>query len=201
MPCANRGINPIAVMQVQNRGRRNCRPYFRLLPIKGRSYEHSDAHQSRVGDFDPDLGGADTRIENRQNVVDPSLKDFIGIRIQLNIRSLSDVHRVEIILVNIADDPNIRKIRDGEWTGARQTLHPSCVGNLLLRDYSGYGRSNVDDSGRMVLINAEKTQLLGRGVQISFGVLPYFFRLFESALGDSALFVKKLGSLELQPCQ
>jgi hypothetical protein len=53
----------------------------------------------------------------------------------------------------------------------------------------------------MVLVDAEKPQLFGRGIQISFGVLFGIFGLFERALGDRALVVKNLRALQLHPRQ
>ena len=51
----------------------------------------------------------------------------------------------------------------------------------------------------MVLVNAEKPQLFGCGIQIDFGVLLSVFGLFKSTLGDGTLFVKSLRSFELKP--
>ncbi len=110
-------------MQVQNRGRRHRGVRFRLLAVEGRRDEHSDAHQSGIGDLKPNLGGADVGIENRQNVVDAALEDLVGIGVQVNIRVLADVHGVEIIFVNVADDPDIGKIGDGE--GIREPEVPA----------------------------------------------------------------------------
>ena len=70
-----------------------------------------------VGDFEANFGGAEAGIENRQNVVDPALEDLVGIGVQMDVGVFADVHRVEIIFVNVADDPDIRQIGNGERIG------------------------------------------------------------------------------------
>ena len=66
----------------------------------------------------PNLGGVHAGIEDWQDVVDSAFEDLVGVGVQANIRGLADVHGVEIVFVNVADDPDIRKIGDGEGIGA-----------------------------------------------------------------------------------
>ena len=63
------------------------------------------------------------------------------------------------------------------------------------------GCEDIDDSRRMVFIDAEKPQLFGGGIQIRFGILCGVFRLFESALGDRAFVVRDLLPLQLLASQ
>ena len=57
-------------------------------------------------------------IENRQDVVDASLEDLFGIGVQADIGIFADAHGIEIVFVNVADDPDMGKIGDGERIGA-----------------------------------------------------------------------------------
>ena len=41
-------------------------------------------------------------------------KTLPGIGVQMDVRVLADVHGVEIILVNVTDDPDIGEIGNGE---------------------------------------------------------------------------------------
>ena len=86
--------------------------------------------------FQPYFRRADSGIENWQDVIDPAFQDLIGVGIQADIRVLAHMHGIQIILVNVTDDPDIRKIGNRKGIGARQTLHARCIGNLLVRDYT-----------------------------------------------------------------
>src|SRR5579863_476715 len=100
-------------MQVQNRSCRNGCPRFGLSAVEGRSDEHPDAHHSLwVWNLDADLRSTDIGIQNWQDVIDLSLQDPLGIGVQVDVREVPDTRGVEIILVNVTDDPDIRKIRN-----------------------------------------------------------------------------------------
>ena len=80
-----------------------------------------------IGHFEANFCRAEAGIENRQYVIDPSFEDFVGISVQVDIGVFADVHRVEIIFVNVTDDPDIGKIRNGEGIRAAQPLHASAL--------------------------------------------------------------------------
>src|ERR1700722_18199023 len=109
-----RHVDPLSVMQVQNGASWNCCPHFRLLAVEGRGNKHANAHRSWIWYFEPHLRSAEAGIENRQDVIDAPFEDPVWVGVQADIRILADAHGVEIIFVNIADDPHIRKIRDRE---------------------------------------------------------------------------------------
>ncbi len=122
----NRRVNPLAIMQVQNGGGRNRGPRFGLFAVKGRGDEHAHAHHAGVGDFKANFCGAKAGIENRQDVIDPAFEDAVGIGVQVDIRVFADAHCVEIIFVNVADDPDIREVGDGEGIrGTRSPVRPT----------------------------------------------------------------------------
>ena len=63
--------------------------------------------------------------------------------------------------------------------GPSQTLHAGRVGDLLIGDHARDGSDDVDDAGGMILVDAEKLQLLGGGIQIDLGVLCGVFGLLQ----------------------
>ena len=84
------------------------------------SGKHSHTHQRvRIIDLDAYLGGADLRIEDGTNVADHASQDPVGIGSEANVRLLTEMHRGKIVLVDIADDPDVRQVGDGE--GVRRT--------------------------------------------------------------------------------
>src|SRR6266852_1120530 len=115
----------------------------------------------------------------------------------MNIRVLSNVHGVEIVFINITDDPDIGQIRDGEGIWRAQSLDSRRVRYLLVGDDTRYRCDDVDDSGRVLLIDAQKPQLLSCVIQVRLGILFGNFSSLKRALLDSALIIKNLRSLQL----
>ena len=111
-------IDPVAVMQVQHRARRHLHMRLKSLAMNRGGGKHSHTHQ-RVGivDLDAHLGGADLRIEDGADVADHASQDAVGIGREANVRLLAKMHRGEIVLVDIADDPDVRQVGDGKGIG------------------------------------------------------------------------------------
>ena len=66
-----RNENPIAIVQMQDRGRRNLRICFFFWPRNVAVANMPDAHDSAgIGDLEANFGRADIGIENRANVAD-----------------------------------------------------------------------------------------------------------------------------------
>ena len=61
-----------------------------------------------------------------------ALENLLGIGIQVDVGEFADAHRVEIILVNIADNPDVGKIGDRE--GVRSPQVPVRPTHLSLAD-------------------------------------------------------------------
>ena len=74
----------------------------------------------------------------------------------MDVGGLADAHGVEIVLVDVADDPDVGKIGDGERIRAGKPLHASRIGDLLVGDDAGDGRDDVDDAGGMIFVDAER---------------------------------------------
>jgi len=101
-------------VQVQNRTGWDCGLGFRLLAVERGGDEHSDAHQAGILHLNTHLSGTEAGIENGKNVVDATLEDPVGIGIETDVGRVADAHRVEIIFVNVADNPDVGQVGDGE---------------------------------------------------------------------------------------
>jgi hypothetical protein len=101
-------------MKVQDGSGWNCRARFRLLAVERGRDEHSDAHLSRVLQLQTYFRGAKVGIENWQDVIHAALEYLVGIGIEMDIGSVADAHGVEVIFVQVADDPDVREIGNGE---------------------------------------------------------------------------------------
>src|SRR5713101_2358469 len=86
-------VDPFAVMEVEDGGRRNHRPSLLRLTAEGRGDEHANAHETGIGDLNAHLGGPETRIEDRADIADAARQDLIGIGGQVNVRRVTDAHR------------------------------------------------------------------------------------------------------------
>src|SRR3984957_6808469 len=117
-------VNPLAIVQVQNCRGWNGGVSFGMLPVEGRGHEHSHPHNPWVWHLDSNFCGTEVGIENRQNVIDPALQGPIGIRIQADVGGFADLRGVKVVFVNVANNPDIRQIRNGEGIGSGQTLNP-----------------------------------------------------------------------------
>ena len=115
---AERHIDPLAVVQVKNGGGGNGGVSLGMASVECGRGEHADANHSGIFHFDPDLGGVDVGIEDGEDIVDASFERLVGKRVQANLGLVADADGVEIIFVNVADDPDIGKIGDGERVGA-----------------------------------------------------------------------------------
>ena len=63
MPIASRNEDPIAVVQMQNGGRRHDRMNFFRSALKGGSDKHADLENAGIGNLNAHFGGAHAWIE------------------------------------------------------------------------------------------------------------------------------------------
>src|SRR6202035_3334810 len=117
-------VDPITVVQMENRGGgHGCEAFF-LLTVEGGVHEHAHAHQgSGIGYFHADFGRADVGIENRADVVDSSRQHFIRVSDQPNLGGFPHVNIGKIVFVDVAKNPDVGKIGDSERIGASETLN------------------------------------------------------------------------------
>ena len=92
------------------------------------------------------------------------VKTLVGIGCEANVGLLAKVHGGEIVLVDIADDPDVREIGDGEGVGGAGVgdAGSSGIGDVLRDDVAGCGRVDLDGCGGMILVDAQDAELIFR---------------------------------------
>src|SRR5579863_5045602 len=106
---------------MQNGGSRDGGAGFALFSVEGGGGEHADAHDScGVGDFEADFGGAKVGIEDGENVVHAGFEGFAGKSGEVNVGGIADAHGVQVIFIDVADDPDVGQVGDGERIGAAE---------------------------------------------------------------------------------
>ena len=151
--------DPVAVVQVQNCGRGNRGVGFDGLAVEGGSDKHPKAQQSWILHFQADFRGAEIGVKNLPDVTDSAFQNLVGIGVQMNVGIIAEMNLRESILVHVADDPNMRQVRNGERVRAGQALHARRVCHLLVGDHTRHRGMDVDQSGGMVLVHAEQPQV------------------------------------------
>src|SRR5262245_6449755 len=98
---------------MENCGRGNYRAHLLVLAVERRGHEHADAHQPRILHLEANLRSTDIRVENRSDIVDSRFEYSAGIRVQTHVRVFTGVDLLQIVLIYIANDPNLGEIGDG----------------------------------------------------------------------------------------
>ena len=157
-----------------------------------------DAHHSAgIGDFNPNLGRANIRIENGSNVADPPSNLLPGVSGQLDVRGISHMHSWPSRFRRHRKQPIRSKVGNRERIGRRIGLHARCVRDFLIGDHAGDRRKDVHDAVGLVGIVAQEPKMLGRGVERGLGVLFGVLRDFKILQCHGAMFIKVLGSIQL----
>src|SRR5579863_1274528 len=109
--------DPVAIMQVENRvsGYRGMR--FGFAACKCSGGKHAELEKSGIANLDADLGGAQLGIEHGSDVADVTLHGTIGIGIQLDEGFLAELQLGNVVLVDVAKDPDFSQVGDGECGG------------------------------------------------------------------------------------
>jgi len=69
--CLARDVDKIAIVHVQDGGRRDNGVHLPGLTVEGGSHKHANPHDSGILNFDPNLGRAEVGIENRADIAPP----------------------------------------------------------------------------------------------------------------------------------
>ena len=133
----------IAIVHVQDGGRRDDGVHLLGLTAEGGPHEHAQPHDSGILHFNSNLGGADIGIENRANVADLPLEHAIGIGIQADLRRIAEPDVGQVVLVHVADNPDGRQIGNRERVRSIEGLHGCGVGDLLIGNHSRDGREDI----------------------------------------------------------
>ncbi len=117
-PGVCRRVDPVAVMQMQDRRRWHGGMCLCGLAVESRRYEHPEAQETRILDFQTYLGGSKSGVQDLTDIDDPAFQHQIRIRVQTDIRGLAQMDLRQIVLIDIADDPDVRHVGDREGGSA-----------------------------------------------------------------------------------
>ena len=150
--------------------------------------------------FEAHLRGAQGGVENRQDVADPALQRPCRDKRSDGCPRIAEVHGVEIVLVHVADDPDVGQIGNGERVGAGRALHARRVGDLLVGDHARDRSDDIDDARRDGPYRRRAAQLFGGGFQIDLGSCSVSSACSRALLA-MAPWSKELGAIQLLPRQ
>lgn len=93
-------------MQVQHGRRRYDCVNFIDLALEGRSDKHSQPENAWIGNFDADFRSAYAGIKHWANIADAASQHPVGIGVKFNPCDLPKLKLWDVVLVNVANDPN-----------------------------------------------------------------------------------------------
>ena len=129
------------------------------------------------------------------------LRTHVRVSVQADVGVLADVHESQIVLVHVAEHPDVRQVGDGEGVGRCQALRAGGGSHLLVCDHTGDGRHNVDDRRGMILVRPEHAKMFDGGFHGDVGLLLGVLGHFQILLRDGALVVQNLRTRELRLAQ
>ena len=150
--------------------------HFLFLAVERRSDKHPHAHQSGIGNLDAHLGRAKRGIQNRADVANVAEEDFVGVRIQPNFRGLAYVHARQIVLKNVAENPDLAQVGNRKRVGSAEASHAGGVGNLLVGNDAGNRSDDVDDRRRVIDAAPQHAKLLRGVLDVNFGFVLHVLR-------------------------
>jgi hypothetical protein len=154
-------VDPLAVVKMHDRGRRDGSMLFFRLASECGFDEHADAHKPRVPHFNANLGGANARIEDGADIANRPFQYLAGIGVEADLGGVADSDIRQVVLIHVADDPDVGQVGDRERVCA-QALNPGGT-------YA-----------------AEQLEVLGCGFDIDLGFVLGIFRDLEIRQGDGA---------------
>ena len=98
----------------------------------------------------------------------------------------------KIIFVNVAENPDVGQVRDGERIGRAQTRYATCGCNLLVGDDSGSWCANFNDRRWMIDVSSEDAKALRSVLHIDLGLVFRILSHLQFVQRDCALAVKQL---------
>src|SRR5262249_26867739 len=85
-------VNPLAIVQVQDRRCGNDGALLEILAMKGGGHKHTEAKHAGVVELQPDLRSTKVRIQDRRNVADSRFQDSVGVSVQADISVFADIY-------------------------------------------------------------------------------------------------------------
>src|ERR1017187_5407733 len=114
LPGVRGHVDPVAVMEVQDRGSRDHRMHLTLLAVERGLHKHSESEEPRVLDFQPNLGGAEIRVEGGTDIADAPFENLVREGFQTDFRVFAEVDKSQVVLVNVAHNPHMGQVGDGK---------------------------------------------------------------------------------------
>src|ERR1700679_3160627 len=152
----------------------------------------------RVLDLNANLGGAEGWVKLCADVADGAGEGFAGKGVESDVGVLADMNVSEIILVDVADDPDVGEVGDGERAGG------ACVGDaggtgggdVLRGDDAARGRVDLNVLAGMILVDAEDFELLFGGDEVGLGIVFAGLCGFLLGLRDGTLVEEQVVAIE-----
>jgi hypothetical protein len=89
-----------------------------LFTVQRGGRKHTETHEgSGIFDLDTDLCGAKGGVEDSADVADCASDDAVRVGVEADIGGLAEVYVSEVVFVDVADDPDVGEIGDGEGGG------------------------------------------------------------------------------------
>src|ERR1035441_1398044 len=191
-----RHVDPVAVVQMEDGRCRHHRVHFLRQAAEGGGDEHAQAHHARIGDLDSNFGGADVRIEYGTDVADRSPEHAVGVGVQADLGGVAEMHIGQIVLINVADDPDAGEVGDSERVGG-QALHAGRVSHLLVRDHSRHRRKDIHHVVWVIGVVTQQAEMFRHGFHVHLGLIFDVLGDLKVVQGDGAVEVQVLGALQL----
>ena len=120
-------------------------------------------------------------------------EDLVGIGVQADVGVLAEVHVRQIVLVDVADDPDVREIGNGERIGRARPCTPAALVTCwsVITPETG-ARISTMPRGLIEIGAAQHAKLLGGGFDIHLGLVFGVLRDLQIVQRDGALVVQQL---------
>lgn len=126
-----------------------------------------------VLDLNANLGGAEGWVKLGTDVADGAGEGFAGKGVERDVGVLTNVDVGEIIFVDVADDPDVGEVGDGEGAGGACIGDACCTGggNVLSDDHTAGGCVDPNVFAGMIFVDAEDFELLFGGDEVGLGIV------------------------------
>ena len=102
---------------------------------EGGGHKHAETEDAGIGDLNANLGGAEIGIEDRADIADGPGERAVGIGIELDAGVLAEMDARQVVLVDVAEDPDAGEVGNGErrCRAGEGDAGGSSVGDVLRR--------------------------------------------------------------------
>ena len=184
-----RFIDPVAIVKVQHGcGRDGCVDVL-LRAEEGGGGEHAEPQHAGILHFQANLGGAQVGIKDGPDIANPSLQNLVRIGVHAHVRKFAQAHKRQIVLVDVAQNPDVGKVGDGEGIGRCQALRSGRRRYLLVSNHSRGGSADFHNGRRVMGVSAQNPQVIERGFEGDFGFGFGVFGNLQIVLGNRPVFV------------